>query len=88
MAAIRAEQLAVEDEILPERLGRLEAVPRDDLAQRLDVVAHAVSSAERRAFGRHADRRGHRARVGAVLAGDVERGAMVGRGADDRQAQA
>ena len=34
-----------------------------------------------------ADRRGHRARVGAVLPGDVERGAMVGRGADDRQAE-
>ena len=37
IAAIRREQLPVEDEILPERLARAEAVAGNDLAQRLRV---------------------------------------------------
>ena len=39
------------------------------------------------ALRRQPDRRGHGARIGLVLPGDVERGAMVGGSADDRQAE-
>ena len=39
------QQLAVEDEILPERLGRLQAVAGDDVAQRLAAPALIAASA-------------------------------------------
>ena len=62
------QQLAVEDEILAERLGRLQAVAGDDVAQRLGHAAQAATAARWMAHSRgHADRRGHRPRVGAVL---------------------
>ena len=83
------EQLAVEDEILAERLARLQPVAGDDVAQRLGRVRHqaARGAVDARIARGHADRGGHRARIGAVLPGDVERRAMIGRGADDRQAE-
>ena len=63
------QQLAVEDEILAERLGRRQPVAGDDVAQRLRVGAAAHPGSGRNAAHGcgHADRRGHRARVGAVL---------------------
>ena len=82
------EQLLVEQEILAERLARAEPVPRDHLAQRRQTLTPSrLRRARRGASPGHADRRDHRAGLGEVLAGDVEGGAVVGRGADDRQAE-
>src|SRR5574338_1094063 len=40
------EQVAVEDEILAERLARPQAMPADDVAQRLGPAAHGISERE------------------------------------------
>ena len=84
------EQLLVEDEILAQRLRRAEAVARDHFAQRRKVWSAG------RAFTR-GSRRAHSpaVRIAAIiapgsarlLAGNVEGGAVVGRGAHDRQAE-
>ena len=82
------EQLPVEDEILAERLAGAEPVPGDDGAARGSKAAgHAASKRNAAHLRSHADRRGHRPWVGEVLAGNVERRAVVGRGPDDRQAE-
>ena len=81
------QQLPVEDEILAERLACLEPVPGDDVAQRLRLLTSLRQFPVRRAHARPSGSPRPSAAGRPVLAGDVERGAMVGRGADDRQAQ-
>ena len=50
--------------------------------------AHRAATRARGQLGGEAHRLHHAAVVGDALAGDVERGAVVDRGADDRQARA
>ena len=88
-----AGEVEVEDEVLPEALLRRQAVGGDDLAQRRQAVggagAHAASrvrSAVREAGG-EPQRLDQAGGIGEPLAGDVEGGAVVGRGAHEGQAQ-
>ena len=80
-------QLAVEDEILAKRLARAEAVPGDDLAQRLGRSCSsgfgALDARSRPPFGSPPPSGGGRRGPGR----DIECGAVVRRGADDRQAE-
>ena len=85
-------EIEIEQEILAERFLGGEAVPADHLAQRRQVVDRAHA---RRATGRGSEwaarraaklQRGDQAcRIGASGAGDVEGGAVIGRGAHERQ---
>ena len=87
MAAIRASNWRSRMKFWPSALLALRPWRAMTVAQRLGRRAQAALGAQRAHCRRHADRRGHRPRIGAVLPGDVERGAMIGRGADDRQAE-
>ena len=81
-----AGEVEVEEEVLPQRLLGGEAVPRDHLAQRRQqVLAHAAAFAMRAASRMAAMRLFG---IGDALAGDAKRRAVVGRGADEGQAQA
>ena len=82
--AILRRQVEVEQEILAERLAGVEPVARHDLAQRRQPVG-----GERHRVSRSASfKRGDEARrIGDALAGDVERRAVIGRGAHEGQAE-
>ena len=90
-------QVQVEDEILPEALARRDAVARDDLAQRRQAARIGASLPHLPGDPRRAPSLGHlggqpqrgdqAVGPGRAAAGDVESGAVIGRGADERQAQ-
>ena len=87
-----AGQVEVEEEILPEASARRDAVPGDDLAQRRQAVGSAgvgLSAAPppRRHLGRSRSAAIRLSGRADAAAGDVEGGAVVGRGADERQAE-
>ena len=93
--AMRAVRLRSSRKFWPSDFLARETVPADDLAQRRQVVdgAHARRAsgaayrraAESRAASRSAAIR--LPRIGAAGAGDVEGGAVIGRGAHERQAE-
>ena len=87
-------QIEVEQEILAERFPGGQTVAADDLAQRRQIVdpAHDAAAASRRLIaggqpGGERERGDQARRVGAAGAGDVEGGAVIGRGAHERQAE-
>ncbi len=84
-----ARQVEVEQEVLAEALLRIEAVRRDGLAQRRqgrDAV-HAQCPAPARHVVGHVDGREQAGGIGAAGSGDIERRAVIGRGAHERQAE-
>ena len=93
-----AGEIEIEQEILAERLLGGEAVAADHLAQRRQIVVAAIMRAPRpapdacacvggREPRRELQRRDEARRIGLAGAGDVEGGAVIGRGAHERQAE-
>ena len=81
-------EVEVEEEILAEAFDGRELMAGDDVAKRRQVVDRAHASAfVGDQFRREAERRGEARRVGLAGAGEVERGTMVGRGADEGEAE-
>jgi hypothetical protein len=96
MAAIRASSCSSNRKFWPNALDAARPCVRTVSRSGGSVSAHCVglggaglvvAGAAIGGAGSHADGRDHRAGFGQATAGNVERRAMIGRGAHDRQAQ-
>ena len=79
-------QIEVEQEVLSERFAGRQRMLTNDLAQRRQVVDRAHAGCARHPGGQP-QRRDQARRIGPAGAGDVEGGAVIGRGANERQPQ-
>ena len=80
-------EVEVEQKILAERFARRQGMFADDVAQRRQIVDRAHPGLASPPCARRAAAPRQARRIGAAGAGDVEGGAVIGRGADERQSQ-